>query len=84
MDTGDVVLHKPSGEHWVIAYVEGEQVCCCGWPKTYAPVRDCNLVKIATSEERLELLRKMADMAAPDTRRTYARHRLEQVLPKLY
>jgi hypothetical protein len=85
VDTGDVVLHKPTGERWVTAYVSGENLCCLGWPESFANVSDCTLIKEATPEERLLILKRMADMSSDDARKRYAIHRLstaEQVLPK--
>lgn len=89
IDTGDVVLHKPSGETWVVAYVRGDNLCCVGWPESFAQVSDCDLTRAATPEERQTLLESMAGMQGDrtgyDSRKSYARHRLataEQVLPK--
>ena len=87
MDTGDVVLHKPTGEKWVVAYVKGEHLCCCGWPESLALVSDCELVTTAESESRLELLRQIAAMPGSDSRKSYAVERLamaEEVLPSIY
>lgn len=80
MDTGDVVLHKPTGEKWVVAYVSGENLCCVGWPESFAKVADCVLVRVATTEERRKLLESMASMQGDrtgyDSRKSYAKHRL--------
>lgn len=87
MDIGDIVLHKPTGETWTIAYVHNEHLAWCGWPEGLAHTSDCTLVKHATAEERLELLKQMAAGSEPDSRRTYAIARLQQaefVLPKEY
>jgi hypothetical protein len=85
MDTGDVVRHTPSGERWLVAYVHRDYVCCCGWPESLAPVADCVLLESATPEQRLILLRQMAAMEGSDSRKSYAKRRLEaahEVLPK--
>lgn len=85
MDTGDVILHKPSGEKWVVAFVTEDMLCCCGWPKSYAKLSDCELVTPATAEERERLLWDMARISGEDRRKRYAQHRLaqaEQILPK--
>jgi hypothetical protein len=60
IDTGDVVLHKPSGEQWLVAFVEGDMLCACGWPESLAPLADCTLVTRATPEARISLLHEMA------------------------
>ncbi len=87
MDTGDVILHKPTGERWVVAYVSGRHLFCCGWPLSAALVNDCELVHAATPEDRLRLLEQMASMSGSDSRKQYALQRLsdaEVILPKLY
>lgn len=60
IDTADHVLHRPSGETWLVAYVRGDRLSACGWPDTMAAIADCDLVKKASQAERLELLRSMA------------------------
>lgn len=61
---GDVVQHEPSGEEWVLAYSEctpdGEKVSACGWPESIAKASDCLMVKRATDEEHVEMLRQWA------------------------
>ena len=76
IDTGDTVKHGPTGETWVVAYVQGEWLAWCGWPEGEARLSDCTLVTAATDEYREKLLREIADMPTDDARRRYARHRL--------
>lgn len=71
-DTGDFVLHKPSGEEWVVAYVENGRVACCGWPYTLAELSDCQLTAKATPEKRQKLLEYLSNMSGDDPRKTYA------------
>lgn len=73
MRTGDHVLHRPSGETWVVAYVRGDDIASCGWPIHLARTSDCELVKAATDDEHSKLLREMAEMPGHDHRRSYAR-----------
>jgi hypothetical protein len=40
IDTADHVLHGPSGETWVVAYVEGDRLAWCGWPEGEAKLAD--------------------------------------------
>ena len=77
IDTGDTVRHGPTGETWLVAYVRGDDLAPCGWPDTLALVSDCTLVTKATPEERLALLRDLAEMSTPDRRRSVARRVLE-------
>ena len=76
IDTGDTVKHGPTGETWVVAYVQGDRLAWCGWPEGEARLSDCTLVESATDEERLKLLHQLADMPKEDARRRFARWRL--------
>ena len=76
IDTGDVVTHCPSGEEWLVAYVDGDHLTACGWPLTRARVSDCVLTRKATTEQRDELLHHMAAISTNDARRDYARRAL--------
>jgi hypothetical protein len=80
-DTGGVVLHRPSGERWVVAYVSGDRLAWCGWPSGVATLGECTLVKRATCDQRLKLLADMASMSEADHRRTYALHTLAEEVP---
>jgi hypothetical protein len=57
IDTGDVVLHGPTQETWVVAFVRGEDLSWCGWPEGFAKLAACTLLTKATSETRLNLLK---------------------------
>jgi hypothetical protein len=75
--TGDTVRHEPSGEEWLVAYVEGTDLVPCGWPLTFAKVSDCKLVTACSDEESTALLNRMADMRdGGDVRCRYARRKL--------
>jgi hypothetical protein len=76
IDTGDTVIHGPTGETWVVAYVQGDRLAWCGWPEGEARLSDCTLKEAATDQKREKLLRQLADMSEDDARRRYARHRL--------
>lgn len=76
MKTGDHVIHKPSGEKWVVAYVRGDDIAWCGWPSGLARASDCEVVKVCTHAESKDLLREMADMPGDDHRRSFARRAL--------
>jgi hypothetical protein len=78
IDTGDVVLHGPSGERWVVAFVKGTDLSWVGWPEGWAKVSDCTLIEKASRQERLRLLRQMAAMPTEqDHRARYARAALD-------
>jgi hypothetical protein len=44
---GDLVLHRPSGETWVIAYADPVQdvIAWAGWPNGQARLSDCEVVR---------------------------------------
>lgn len=76
--TGDVVLHRPSGEQWLVAYAEDGYVCCCGWPESLARIEDCERVQACSDEENEKLLREIASKPGADSRRSYAVRELER------
>jgi len=76
IETGDHVRHGPTGEEWVVAYVEGDRIAWCGWPPGLASLSDCTLQRKATPAERLALLQEMAPLN--DHRGSYARHALQR------
>lgn len=42
----DFVLHKPSGEEWVVAGVSGNKIIPCGYPfPSMANLADCELLE---------------------------------------
>jgi hypothetical protein len=77
IDTDDVVRHEPTGELWVVAYVDGERLAWCGWPSGTARLSDCTLVRKATPEQRRQLLEELAAMSGDDPRKSHAIRALE-------
>lgn len=73
IDTGDHVKHGPTGESWLVAFVEGDRLAWCGWPEGSADLADCTLVQKAAPGEREALLRSMAEIGDGDMRGRYAR-----------
>lgn len=77
MRTGDVVLHRPSGQSRTVAYTMGEIVVLCGWPSSAVYPETCELLHVATDEEHAASLRQMAKAQdKDDSRRRYARRTL--------
>lgn len=69
---GDEV-HHVSGETWVLACdQQGNDIMPAGWPETLAKATHCRLVKAATDEERLKMLRAAA-ASRPDRDRDGSR-----------
>lgn len=80
IETGDIVHHAPTGEEWLVAYVEGDRLCACGWPETIAKLSDCTLVSKAEEDVREQLIKGLAAMTGQeyDSRRSWARHYLSK------
>lgn len=82
IDTGDTVLHGPSGETWTVAYVDGDRLAWCGWPPGEAKLSDCTLKEKASPEYREELLRQLSELqlesGAYDRRKRIAELRLAE------
>jgi len=77
VDTGDIVLHKPTQEKWVVAYADGGRVCVFGWPLTEAPVAECSMFLKATPKSRVDCLYRMRNIKdQTDPRYIYAVERL--------
>jgi hypothetical protein len=57
---GDIVHHEPTGEDWVVAYVDGEHLAWCGWPAGEARLSDCWLKKTCTDAEHIDWLKQIA------------------------
>lgn len=76
IETGDTVKHIPTGETWIVACVEGNDLSWCGWPEGMARLSDCELVEKATVQRRQELLESLAAMGQDDHRARYAKRLL--------
>lgn len=74
---GDIVHHDPTGEDWVVAYVDGEYLAWCGWPEGEAKAADCWLKKSCTDEEHINQLREIAE--ADGKRARMAKRSLEEL-----
>lgn len=74
---GDRVHHGPTGEDWVVAYVDGEYLAWCGWPAGEALVLDCTLIKACTDDEHLKQLRECA--ASSGKRARWAKAELDRL-----
>jgi len=74
IETGDVVLHEPSGEEWLVAFVEDGRLSWLGWTEGTANVADCKLVKKGTQEYRDIWQRDMLRLPDSDIRGRWARN----------
>lgn len=62
---GDVVLHRPTGEKWLLIVDEHDgRVVPGGWPDTRAEASDCELIKASPNRyERLQATAKSGHSA---------------------
>lgn len=65
---GDHVLHEPTGETWLVAWVEGGDIAWTGWPNGAALLRDCTITKRCTDREHAKAVQAWADVR-DDSRR---------------
>ena len=74
MRTADIVLHKPSGEEWVVAWADHESgyMAPCGWPTCQALIQDCDLISTATDTECMDLAERLAKSGRTDAHRALA------------
>ena len=66
---GDVVLHVPSGEKWLVARADDNHVWPIGWPCCRADIKDCELIMKATDEERAIFSDELRGLPQGDPRR---------------
>ena len=66
---GDVVLHVPSGEKWLVARADDNHVWPGGWPCCRADIKDCELIRKATDEERAIFSDELRRLPQGDPRR---------------
>jgi hypothetical protein len=75
---GDVVIHEPTGEEWVLACDEDNgDVYPAGWPTTIARAGQCRIVWPAWDNTRVDMLRSVAACGCP-VRSARARRDLEE------
>lgn len=79
MRTGDVIRHIPSGERWLVAWADEQDVICCGWPESIARRSDCKLITAATDEQHLEYLRKVAEECPEQARGQRCQAELDRI-----
>ena len=73
---GDHVHHR-SGEDWIVAYIDGDDLAWCGWPDGLARTSDCQLIKACSDEEHLQWLKEVAQ-SKTGRRAAHAQRELER------
>lgn len=80
---GDHVLHRPSGETWVVAVAvpDRNQLIACGWPLSIERLSDCEVLSECSIKESRELAMELAKPSmGTDLRRTW----VQQFYPELF
>ena len=69
MRIGDIILHKPSGEHWVVARVcEDGDIIAAGWPCTYGNAWDVELLEACNDMRHAAMKRDLRGLPPDDPR----------------
>lgn len=68
MRTGDIVLHLPSNEEWVVAWADHKSgyMAPCGWPTCQALISDCTIIREATDAEYKGLIDQLSNSGRSD------------------
>lgn len=70
---GDAVLHRPSGERWLVAAVNDQgDLYCAGWPCTRSSIEDCDLLEATSDDRHTEMVYACARIRESDPRRSYS------------
>lgn len=85
MRTGDTVKHRPTGETWTVAYVDGDYMGWWGWPPGRTQVADCDMVEQCSDADHIALLLRI-EQSSPaeggpdgDMRVRMARRHLDEI-----
>jgi hypothetical protein len=69
MRPGDIVLHKPSSEQWLVGKVcENGGIYACGWPCSFAPADDIEMLEECTDDRHQELVARLKRLPIEDPR----------------
>ena len=74
---GDEVFHEPTGETWLVAWADGDEIAWCGWPNGIARVQDCRIVSHATEAQHRRMVLEVSrcdDSRGPKCARLYGAH----------
>ena len=69
MRIGDIVIHKPSGEQWLVARVcEDGSIIAAGWPCTYGESKDIDLTESCSDQVHEDLVASLRNLPSDDPR----------------
>lgn len=72
--TGDIVLHHPSGEEWVVAWADHQSgyMAPCGWPTCQAKIEDCAIIKAVDDAASDKMVDELSRSGRTDAHRANA------------
>ena len=75
---GDAVLHRPTGETWLVAYADYEQnvLSWSGFPEGSAKLSDCEVTRVATDDQHRKHVEEWLAKPSGGDHRRYAIERL--------
>lgn len=75
---GDTVVHKPTGETWLVAYADygTGDLAWSGWPDGRARIADCEISRFATDEQHAKHVAEWLSPPAREDHRTAVIRRL--------
>lgn len=68
---GDTVKHTPTGETWVVAGVDGDDLAWMGWPDGLARTSDCVAIGACSDEKHRRTLYEVLSKHSAESGMTY-------------
>ena len=84
LDTGDLIVHKPTQVPHMVACVHDHYLHTAGYPEQRLMVDDCTLQRKATEVERKAHIEAMAASSSTAHRASCARERLSNMQADVY
>lgn len=63
-------MHIPTGEYWVVAFAENNDLSWCGYPEGLAQLKDCQLIERCSDTEHREWVERFRDNKTMSYRRS--------------
>ena len=77
---GDHVHHEPSGEDWIVAWCEGDDLAPAGWPNSLARLSDCRITRRLGSPEHILAVLDWVKSPGNDSRKS----KVERLYPEAW
>jgi hypothetical protein len=80
MDTGDSVVHKPTGDVYLVACVHAPYLHTAGFPECRLLIADCVVKDTCSDSMRRDIIKRMAGSSGMGHRSVCARERLRSIM----